>query len=89
MASPTPWQLANVNRRPVTVRTPVFVRDTYNFSSVSVSNGTNPTVAIPATGPNAAGAPPPSSTRSVDHYEVTVTGTERNVVYGVNVDHKV
>lgn len=89
MASPTPWQLANVNRHPATVRKPVYARDTYNFSSVSVSNGTNPTVAIPATGPNSAGAPPPSDVRTVLSYDITTTGTLQNVVYGVNVDHRV
>lgn len=80
----TPWQVAA--RKAATVRvTPVYRRDPYNFSSVTTSNGTNPRVTIPATGPHAAGAPPPVSARTVIDYTVTTTGTETWPGYGNNL----
>lgn len=84
MAEMTPWQVAG--RKTQTVkRVPVYARDPYNFSSVSASSGTNhPRVCIPATGPNAIGAPPPVSVRTVESYIVTVTGTNASD-YGNNL----
>lgn len=80
----TPWQVA-ARRAPTVSRKPVYGYDPYNFSHVTTSNGTNPRVAIPATGPHAIGAPPPSSTRQVVAVEVTVIGTNASAEYGNNL----
>lgn len=69
MAEPVPFALAAPRKS--TVRTQiVYARDTYNFSSVSVSSAPNPHVPIPASGPNAAGAVPPQAARSVERIDV-------------------
>ena len=83
MASPSPWQLSQ--RQQATYRkVEVFARDLYNFSYVSVSQGTNnPPVQIPAMGPAAAGAVPPSKFPQVVAVEVIVTGSAAPT-YGVN-----
>lgn len=84
MAEPTPWQSAA--RKPATVRRrEVYARDLYNFSGVSVSQGTNnPEVRIPSMGPAAAGAAPyPTLFPTVVATVVTITGSI-GPEYGVN-----
>ena len=84
MATPTPWQVA-AYKKPTVKRTPVYAYDPYNFSLVTTSNGTNPPVTIPATGPNAAGAVFPTSARTVINVLVEVVGTNAVVEYGNNL----
>ena len=85
MATPTPWQVANVKRRIQYRRIEAYKYDPYNFSHVTTTNGTNVAVTVPATGPNAAGATPPTSTRQIESVTVIATGTERDVIYGNNL----
>jgi hypothetical protein len=85
MATPTPWQVAAAGRRPPPARRiEHYVRDPYNFSHLTVSNGTNPQLRIPPTGPNSAGAPPPTSAPTIESVEIIVYGTNPNATYGVN-----
>ena len=81
-ATPTPWQLAQPTQATVR-KIEHYKRDPYNFSSVSVSQGTNPVVYIPQDGPHAAGAIPPSRFPEVASVEVIVTGS-LGPTYGVN-----
>lgn len=85
MATPTPWQVAGP-RQPTRRQTvDVFARDTYNFGWPTTTSGTNVELVIPATGPNAAGAPPPTSARTIIETTIIMTGTEVGVVYGNNL----
>lgn len=83
MSTPVPWQLA-ARKAPRVRKTYVYKRDPYNFSHVTTSNGTNPQIVIPCTGPHAAGAVWPVSAPTIESVQVTLTGTTTNVVYGVN-----
>jgi hypothetical protein len=81
MAEPTPFQLAARKRLPrVTVQT-VYARDPYNFPTPPQRPGASTTLAsglwqgIPACGPNAAGATPPTKYQSVAETIITVTGS--------------
>ena len=72
MATPTPFNLAKPQFLPVR-RVEHYARDVYNFSYTSVSQGTNnPVVVIPASGPHAAGAIPPSKFPQIDSVTVIV-----------------
>ena len=82
MAEPTPWQLSQP-KQPTVRHIEHFVRDPYNFSYPSTSQGTNPVVVIPADGPHAAGAIPPSKFPEIASVEVIVTGSAAPT-YGVN-----
>jgi hypothetical protein len=82
MAEPTPWQSAG-RKKPTYVKKIVAQYDVYNFSHVTTSNGTNPPLRIPCDGPNAAGAPPPSSSPQIETIIVTSQGTDAPV-YGSN-----
>ena len=83
MATPTPFPLAQP-QQPTYQTVDHFVRDLYNFSYVSVSQGTNnPQVTIPCMGPAAAGATPPNRFPEIASVEVIVTGSAAPV-YGVN-----
>lgn len=84
MAEPTPWPLANNNRKRRVRRIEHYVRDPYNFTWETVSNGTNPAIRIGAVGPHAAGAPNPSDIKIVESVEVITTGTLRDAIYGNN-----
>ena len=84
MATPTPWQVAGRRTPLVTRRVEKYTYDPYNFSHVTSTNGTNVAVTVPCTGPNAAGATPPTSARQVESVTVLTTGTEGDVVYGNN-----
>ena len=82
MAEATPWQSAG--RKPVTYAKKIVARyDPYNFSHVTTTNGTNPPLTIPCTGPGSAGAVPPSSSPQVEAIVVTAYGTDAPV-YGSN-----
>jgi len=74
MAEATPWQAA-ARRKTVYKKTAVYTYDPYNFSHVTTSNGTNPPMVIPCTGPGSAGAIPPSSSPQVAYVVMTATGT--------------
>jgi hypothetical protein len=60
----------------------IYAYDPYNFSHVTTTSGTNIQVIVPATGPHAAGAPPPRDTRTV--VEIISLGTTARVEYGNN-----
>ena len=60
------------------------MRDLYNFTATSVSQGTNnPVVNIPSMGPAAAGAPAPTTWPTVVEVIVTATGSVGSD-YGAN-----
>lgn len=83
MATPTPWQLTRPSL-PTVRKREVFAYDPYNFGSTSTTQGTDsPAVRIPATGPHAAGAVPPTKWPSVITVEVVITGSI-GPEYGVN-----
>lgn len=83
MAEPTPWQMTR-RTLPTVRRREIFVRDLYNFTATSVSQGTNyPVVPIPSMGPHAAGAIFPTKYPTVETVVVTVTGSI-GPEYGVN-----
>jgi hypothetical protein len=83
MAELVPTLLA-LNRQPIYSKHIVYKRDTYNFSSVSITNGDLPKVAIPATGPNAAGATVPNASPAVDHIDLVLLSNPVKD-YGVNM----
>ena len=85
MATPTPWQVANRRFPPRRKRVETYVYDPYNFSHVTTTNGTNVAVTVPSTGPNAAGATPPTSARQIESVTIITYGTEKDVVYGNNL----
>lgn len=88
MASPVPFQLAN-RKAPTIKKHAVFSRDPYNFPVPPTKPGASTTLAsglwqgIPACGPNAAGATPPTLYQSVAEVEITVTGST-TADYGKN-----
>lgn len=88
MATPTPWQIA-AHKAPTVKRKPVYGYQPYDFSHITTSNGTNPRVTIPATGPHAIGATPPTDRRQIVAVEITVVGTNASDEYGNNLSFKV
>lgn len=82
MADFVPFVLAQPKQAKV-AKTTVYTRDPYNFGYVSISNGTNPPVYIPPSGPNSAGAVTPTLARQIDHVDVVVTQAGAPV-YGPN-----
>lgn len=88
MAEPVPWQLTKT-QFPKSSKRETYVRDPYYFNVTSVSQGTNnPVVVIPLMGQAAAGAPPPTTFRTVASVEITSTGSV-GCDYGVNVHQPV
>lgn len=84
MGTPTPWQVAGRRFPPKSRRIETYAYDPYNFSHVTTTNGTNVTLVIPCTGPNSAGAPPPTSVRTVTGVTIIVTGGTDTPGYGNN-----
>lgn len=84
MATPTPWPLANNNRKRPVKKIVNYARDPYNFSWETVSSGTNPAIRVPATGPHAAGAVNPTEERTVESVTIVDAGTLGNTIYGNN-----
>ena len=84
MATPTPWAVA-ARRAPTLKRTFFYTYDPYNFSHVTAYSGFNPRVVVPATGPHAIGAPPPTSARQIAFVEVMVVEPGPPSGYGNNL----
>lgn len=84
MTTPVPWQLTKPNT-PKVRKVDTYVRDVYNFSTTSVTQGANnPVVAIPYSGPHAAGAVNPSMTPTISGTQVIITGSVATD-YGNNI----
>lgn len=88
MASPTPFALANRKLATFTV-TYKYTYDPYNFPQPPKRPGASTSLAsglwqgIPACGPNAAGATPPTKFLTVAETIITVTGSVTSD-YGAN-----
>jgi hypothetical protein len=80
VATPTPFQLAN-RKAPQIVTTNVYTYDPYNFPQPPARPGASTSFAsglwqgIPACGPHAAGAPPPTKFLTVAETVITITGS--------------
>ena len=85
MGESTPWQVAGHRFPPKSRRIEDYAYDPYNFSHVTVTNGTNATLVIPPTGPNSIGAPPPTSARTITSVTFITTGGTDTPGYGNNL----